>query len=122
MQRIFIALAKIISGKKRFQPLFEMLHIHALTAMNIGKPASYVATSGEIAALKEIEEGLSAASYCFFDVGANTGEYVDALKNVFAAREGGTRVCLRASACDVSEIVGKIFGGCIRHAGALGTR
>lgn len=62
------------------------MHGYILIAMNIGKPAAQVATSGEIPALEEIKRKMGGHPSVLFDVGANEGDYTEALLSVFGAR------------------------------------
>jgi FkbM family methyltransferase len=68
-------------GRRRFQPLFELLHKLALAGLNLGHGGDPEA-SGERAAARTIAQrfGSSAQAMTVFDVGANVGDYTAALR------------------------------------------
>lgn len=69
-----------------WQPAFEFLHRVALAGMNIGT-GSHLDDSGELFLLSHIRQLLRAKysdeELCLFDVGANIGDYAQALRSVF---------------------------------------
>jgi FkbM family methyltransferase len=86
---IYRILKKILTpryGKKKFQPLFEILYDMSLTGMNIGGGTD-PGDSGELNALHYIKGKLDSlkdsGDYTIFDVGANIGKYALLLNDVF---------------------------------------
>jgi FkbM family methyltransferase len=70
-------------GQKRFQKIFERLYRIALYGMNIGSGGT-IATSGEIRVLEELHRLFgNKKSVTIFDVGANKGEYSEAVVDIF---------------------------------------
>lgn len=75
-----------LTGKMQYQRFFARLHRIALKGMNIGEGAS-LEKSGELYALKSVKSELQEnkkAAYIIFDVGANIGEYSEAVCEVFS--------------------------------------
>jgi FkbM family methyltransferase len=90
MKKMLIALInralKPFAGKKQYQPFFEDVLISVLRCMNIGSPSVLVDTSGEKGVLKYIKKIFGNNDITIFDVGANNGDYVDLLVNVFESK------------------------------------
>jgi hypothetical protein len=93
---IYRILKKILTpryGKKKFQPLFEILYDMSLTGMNIGGGTD-PGDSGELNALHYIKGKLDSlkdsGDYTIFDVGANIGKYALLLNDVFGTLYSNT--------------------------------
>ena len=72
-----------ISGKRKYQVIFEQLHQISLLGMNIGG-GDNPQNSGEISVMKYIKNKLHAETkIIIFDVGANVGRYSLLLQDVF---------------------------------------
>src|SRR3990167_284694 len=72
------------AGKKRFQKTFEALNLLSLIGMNIGGGPN---NSGEKSALKYIDNRFkSLEKVILFDVGANVGQYLTLMKEVFGEK------------------------------------
>ena len=75
-----------ISGKKRFQKIFELLNLFSLVGMNIGGGAD-PKDSGEIDAITYINKHFKKLNdLIIFDVGANVGHYSVLLKEIFGEK------------------------------------
>jgi FkbM family methyltransferase len=87
MQRMLLALInralRPFVGKKRYQSFFEDMLMSVLRFMNIGSPAVLVDTSGEKEVLKYIKNIFGNNDITIFDVGANNGDYVELLLDIF---------------------------------------
>lgn len=74
---------KHLSGKSKYQNLFEYLYLLSIDGMNYGK-GDFFDTSGELNALKYIKSKLSDnQNLVLFDVGGNIGDYSRMLHKVF---------------------------------------
>ena len=74
---------KPVLGKKRFQPVFELMHLIALYGMNYGNGGD-LKESGEINVLKVIAKKFSRnRKFVVFDVGSNIGKYSNAVVEYF---------------------------------------
>ncbi|MFI5128671.1 MAG: FkbM family methyltransferase [Chitinophagales bacterium] len=83
MKKLFKKFLQRISGKIRYQRLFEGLHSMAIKGMNYGKGGDF-RTSGELFTLGYIKKKLAGREdIVLFDVGAHVGHYSLELSNVF---------------------------------------
>jgi len=83
MKKILKTILRSLSGKKRYQGLFEHLYQISLNGMNIGGGSS-TDTSGERFAIEHIYQKLKELNrLTIFDVGANVGDYSILLKDIF---------------------------------------
>lgn len=74
---------KPVLGKKRFQPVFELMHLISLYGMNYGNGGD-LKESGEINVLKVIAKKFSKnRKFIVFDVGCNVGKYSNAVVEYF---------------------------------------
>ncbi len=85
LKRFLIGVENRMIGKMRWQRMFEMLHRIGLRGMNFYRGHT-VETSGEVWAMRYVLEKLKATGVqrpMVFDVGANTGQYLDVLLENF---------------------------------------
>ena len=70
-------------GKRSFQGFYERLHRIALYGLNSGGPAGEVHQSGEVGLLRRLAALWADGPVVAFDVGANHGDYLQALLDAF---------------------------------------
>jgi FkbM family methyltransferase len=81
LKRLFMSIENRMIGKMRWQGLFQMLHRIGIRGLNYYNGHT-VETSGEVWTMHYVFEKLKAANVqrpMVFDVGANTGQYLDVL-------------------------------------------
>ena len=76
--KIFRRIINKLSGRLRYQYLFEDLYSISMKGMNIGGGGG-TSSSGEINTIKYIKSKLTKPNSVFFDVGANIGSYTQLL-------------------------------------------
>ncbi len=81
MKNVIKKIAGIVAGKSFSQSFFELLYKAGLFGMNIGG-SSNLKVNGEINVLHYIKSRLNLPPVVF-DVGANVGAYIEALRKVF---------------------------------------
>lgn len=79
--KFFYFILSPILGKKRFQYFFEMLYLFSLAGMNYGQVTP--GRSGETYILEYIHSKLkSKKGITIFDIGANTGSYIENIRQI----------------------------------------
>lgn len=81
LKKLFIAIENRMIGKMRWQRMFEMLHRISIRGMNYYRGHT-VQSSGEVWTMRHVFAQLRAAGVerpMVFDVGANTGQYLDVM-------------------------------------------
>ncbi len=73
------------SGKKKWQPYFEMMLRFSTNAMNYGHGSNF-RKSGELLALQFVNSKIKTTHPIIFDVGANVGKYAQAIAEVFGTK------------------------------------
>jgi FkbM family methyltransferase len=83
MKTLLILFEKLLIGRKRLQPFYEMLHRISLRGMNYDQAQS-ITKSGEIFAMRHAGNKIKTDNKIIFDIGGNKGEWSKIADEIFS--------------------------------------